>query len=173
MGTHLPLPKKGPEPPIFGPCLLWTNGWVDQDATWYGGRHRPRRRCVRWGPSSPSQQGAQPPVFGPCLLWSNGWMDEDPTWYGNRPRPWPHGIRQGPSSTREDGTAAPLFGGCLLWPRSPTWATADLLLTLDAKTLTLVCTSGTCYRYVLLLSNSATANDPDWSWWLFQLFIPF
>ena len=45
-GTHLPLPKKGPEPPIFGPCLLWTNGWVDQDATWYGGRHRPRRRCV-------------------------------------------------------------------------------------------------------------------------------
>jgi len=25
-----------------GPCLLWPNGWVDQDATWYGGRPRPR-----------------------------------------------------------------------------------------------------------------------------------
>jgi len=20
----------------FGPCLLWPNGWMDQDATWYG-----------------------------------------------------------------------------------------------------------------------------------------
>jgi len=19
---------------IFGPCLLWPNGWMDQDATW-------------------------------------------------------------------------------------------------------------------------------------------
>jgi len=29
------LPKKGAEPlsPIFGPCLLWPNGWMDQDGT--------------------------------------------------------------------------------------------------------------------------------------------
>ena len=27
------LPKKGAEPPIFGPCLLWPNGCMDQDAT--------------------------------------------------------------------------------------------------------------------------------------------
>jgi len=33
-----PLSKKGAEPPIFGRCLLWPNGWMDQDATWYGGR---------------------------------------------------------------------------------------------------------------------------------------
>ena len=27
--------KKGtPTLPNFGPCLLWPNGWVDQDATW-------------------------------------------------------------------------------------------------------------------------------------------
>jgi len=26
------------EPPIFGPCLLWPNGWMDQDGTWHGGR---------------------------------------------------------------------------------------------------------------------------------------
>ena len=31
---------------------LSPNGLMDQDATWYGGRPRPRRRCVRWGPSS-------------------------------------------------------------------------------------------------------------------------
>ena len=30
-----PLPRA--EPPIFGPFLLWPNGWMDQDATWYGG----------------------------------------------------------------------------------------------------------------------------------------
>jgi len=27
--------KKGTPHPIFGPCLLWPNGWMDQDATWY------------------------------------------------------------------------------------------------------------------------------------------
>jgi len=33
-------PRKGTRPPIFGPCLLWQNGWIDQDATLYGGRPR-------------------------------------------------------------------------------------------------------------------------------------
>ena len=31
--------------------VLWSNSSVDQDATWYGGRPRPRRHCVRRGPS--------------------------------------------------------------------------------------------------------------------------
>jgi len=30
MGTHLLSPKKGAQPPIFGPCLLWSNGWMDR-----------------------------------------------------------------------------------------------------------------------------------------------
>jgi len=46
-----PPPKKG-APPIFGSYLLWPNGWIDQDTTWYGGRPRPRPHCVRWGLSS-------------------------------------------------------------------------------------------------------------------------
>jgi len=38
MGTQLPK-KKGTAPhPIFGPCLLWLNGSMDEDATWYGSR---------------------------------------------------------------------------------------------------------------------------------------
>jgi len=37
-GLSSPLPKKEAEPPIFGPYLLWPNGWMDKDATWYGGR---------------------------------------------------------------------------------------------------------------------------------------
>jgi len=54
---------------LFGPCLLWPKGWMDQDATWHGGRPRPRRHCVRWGPSSPSRQGAQqPPTFRPMSI---------------------------------------------------------------------------------------------------------
>ena len=40
MGPSSPPQKKnsgGAQPTIFGPCLLWPNGWMDQDATWYGG----------------------------------------------------------------------------------------------------------------------------------------
>jgi len=97
--------------------VLWPNrnGWMDQDAIWYRGRYRPRRHCVRWGPSSP--QGAQPPIFGPCLLWSNGWMDQDRTWHGGRPRSQPYCVKWGPSSPPEKGFTAPsIFGPCLLWP---------------------------------------------------------
>jgi len=32
-GAQLPLPN-GAQPPILGPCLLWPNDWMDQDATW-------------------------------------------------------------------------------------------------------------------------------------------
>jgi len=49
--------------PIFGPCLLWPNGWMDEDAAWYRRRLRPRPHCTRRGPSSRS-----PPLFGPCIL---------------------------------------------------------------------------------------------------------
>jgi len=51
-GPCSPLPKKGAVPPIFGPSLLWPNGCMYQDTTWYRGRPQPRRHCVRWGPSS-------------------------------------------------------------------------------------------------------------------------
>ena len=34
-GDPVFLRKKRTEPPIFGPSLLWPNGWMHQDATWY------------------------------------------------------------------------------------------------------------------------------------------
>jgi len=46
------LPKRGYSSLLFGPCLLWPNGWMDQDATYYDGRARPGLHCVRCGPSS-------------------------------------------------------------------------------------------------------------------------
>jgi len=51
--TQLPYPKQGGRapPPVFGPSVLWSNGWMEQDATLYGGRPRPVRHCVRWGSS--------------------------------------------------------------------------------------------------------------------------
>jgi len=72
-GDPAPSPKRGTAvPTIFGPCLLWPNGWMDQDATWYGGRLRPWPHCVRWETQLPPSKGAQPLIFGRCLLWPNG-----------------------------------------------------------------------------------------------------
>jgi len=71
MGIQLPLPQKRHSPhPIFGPCLLWPNVWMDEDATCYGSRPQLRLHCFRRGPSSPVKRAQQPlPLFGPSLLW--------------------------------------------------------------------------------------------------------
>ena len=70
-------PLKGTQPPVLGSCPPWPNGWMDEEATWYVSRPRPRPHCVRWGPSSPTKGAEQPhkrgraaaPLFSPCLLW--------------------------------------------------------------------------------------------------------
>jgi len=64
MGTQ-PFPPKGGGAtcPIFGPFLLWPNGWMHQDATWYGCRPQPRGICDRWGPNPPPPKGAELPKF--------------------------------------------------------------------------------------------------------------
>jgi len=49
---------QAPSPNVFGPFLLWPNGWMHEDATWYGGRPQPRGLCVRWGPSPPPKFSA-------------------------------------------------------------------------------------------------------------------
>jgi len=63
MGTQVPLPKKGAElPPIFIPCLLWPNGWMEE------GRPRPRPHCARWGPSFPSPKKGTTSNFQPMSV---------------------------------------------------------------------------------------------------------
>jgi len=48
-------PQKGHgSPTIFGSCLLWQNGWVVQDATWYRSRPRPGRIVLDGDPASPA-----------------------------------------------------------------------------------------------------------------------
>jgi len=66
-GDPAPPPQKGDgaPSPIFGPCLLWANGWMDQDGTWHGGGPWSRPHCARWGASSPPQKGRRAPsIFG-------------------------------------------------------------------------------------------------------------
>ena len=52
--------------------ILWANGWIDQDATWYRGR--PHR--VRWGPTSPPQKGHSSPHFSAHVYCGHtaGWI---------------------------------------------------------------------------------------------------
>jgi len=61
MEIQSPSPERGRSPQIFGPCLLWPNGCMDQDVAWYEGRPQPRRLCVRWRPSPFPTKGVEPP----------------------------------------------------------------------------------------------------------------
>jgi len=55
-GPSSPENREQPHP-IFGACLLWPNGCMDEDATWYWSRTRPMPHCVRRGLSSPRERG--------------------------------------------------------------------------------------------------------------------
>ena len=54
-------PEKKHTPPNFVPCLLWPNGWMDEDATWYGRRAGHRPHCIRRGPSCTRKGHISPP----------------------------------------------------------------------------------------------------------------
>jgi len=126
MVTQAPFPKRrrspGAEPPIFGPCLVWPNGWMDQDSTWYGGRPWSSPHCARWGHSSLPKKGAEPPpIFDPSLLWSNGWMHQDATWYGGRPQPRRLCVRWGPSPLPQKGRSPTQFSAHVYYGQTAAW----------------------------------------------------
>jgi len=71
-GDPSPLLQRGTAP-IFGQYLLWPNGWMDQDATWQGGKPQPRSHYVRMGPSFPRESGtAALPLFSAHLYCGHG-----------------------------------------------------------------------------------------------------
>ena len=115
-GDPAPTPKGAEPHPIFGPRLLWPNGCMDQDATWYVGRPRPTRHCVRCGPSYPQKKGhTHPhPMFGMPLGTE---VDLSPG----------HIVLDGVPAPAKGHSSPPLFVPCLLWPRSCISATAELL----------------------------------------------
>jgi len=138
-----PVPPKKGSAPIFGTCLLWQNGWMYQDATWYGGRPQPRRYCVRWGPApTPPKMGHSSPHFSVHVLCQDGWMDQDATWYGGRPRLMPHCVRWGPSSHSNRDTAPYFRPMSLVTKRSLISDTAEHLFLIDIIVLSV-------YAYIL------------------------
>ena len=63
-GDPAPSPKRGwtrSPSPIFGPFLLWPNGWMHQDATWYGGRSQPGDFVLDGDPAPLPTKGVEPP----------------------------------------------------------------------------------------------------------------
>jgi len=65
-----PVPPKRGTTPNFRPMFIVAKG-LDGSICHLVRRYRPRprRHCVRWGPSP---LRGTPPIFGPCLLWPNG-----------------------------------------------------------------------------------------------------
>jgi len=57
-----PAPPKRGTAPNFRPMSVWPNGWMDQDATWYGGKHR-LRDIVLYGDLAPKKGGTAPPLL--------------------------------------------------------------------------------------------------------------
>jgi len=106
-GDSVAFPQKGAELPsrILGPFLLWPNGSMHQDATWYGCWPQPRGLCVRWRPSLPSPTPL--PIFGPFVLCPNGWMHQDATRYGGKPQPRRVCVRWDPAPRPLNGGGAP------------------------------------------------------------------
>jgi len=137
MGTRLPQTKGGhstPAPilahvycgqkwhspiPIFGPCLLWPNGWMDEDATWYAGRPRPRRHVWDWDPAPPKKgRSTPPPLFCPYVYCGQtvGWI-KMPVGYGGIDLGLGHMVLDGTSSLPPKWPQQhPFFGPYLLWP---------------------------------------------------------
>jgi len=124
-GDPLPLPK-GAQPPKFRPISAVAKRL---DATWYGGKPRPRRLCVRLGSRSPLKKGTAHIHLFSAHVYSGqmaGWMKT----------PLGAEVDLGPGNSVLDGDPAPpaigaqqppLSGRCLLWPRSPISAIAELL----------------------------------------------
>jgi len=74
-GPSFTSPKRGQSPPIFGPCLLWPNGWMDQDATWYGSRPPPMPYVMLDGDPAPlplRESGTTAPLFSAHIYYGHG-----------------------------------------------------------------------------------------------------
>jgi len=125
MATQVPSPKGAQPPPIFGPCLLWPNGCMDQDATWYGGRPWPKPHCATWGPSTPSPKRGHSPQFSAhvCCGQTDGRIKnffnfqkfKMPLGMKVSVSPGPIVLHGDPAPLSQKGHSTPFFGSYLLW----------------------------------------------------------
>jgi len=105
-----PPQKGGRAPsPIFGPCLLSPNCWMDQGDTCHGGGPWSRPHCARWGHSCPPPKKGQSPQFLAHVYCGQtaGWIK---TSLGTEVDLGPgHFVLGGFQAIGERGTAAPSF----------------------------------------------------------------
>ena len=75
-GDSAPPEKKAQPPPNFGSCLFRPNGWMHEDATWYGSVLRRGYIVLDGHPAlSHAPRGTVPPNFRPISVaakWLNG-----------------------------------------------------------------------------------------------------
>jgi len=95
--------------------VLWPHGWMDQDATWYGGRPQSKRHCVRWGPDAP-KIGTAPNFLFMSVVAKR--LDGSRCHFGTEVDLGPGHIvlDRDPALPRKGHSSPPLFGQCLLWP---------------------------------------------------------
>jgi len=128
-GLLCPFSWKGAQqPPSLSPCLLWPNGWMNQDATWYRVSWRCRCDIMLMGTQLPPWKGAKMlPHFSVHV------------WYGQKagwimiPLGTEVGLSPGyivldgvPAPLMERGIAAPTFWMSVVAKQSPIAADSEL-----------------------------------------------
>jgi len=129
-GDPPPRPQRGTTCPQFSAhiCCGQVAAWINQDATWYGGRPRPNRLCVRWGPRSLAQKGAEPhpPKFSADVYCRQtaGWI-KMVLGMALILSPGDFVLDGDPAPSEKGGRApSPIFGPCLSWPNG--WMHQDV-----------------------------------------------
>jgi len=67
-GEQVLSPKRGRNPPILGPCLLWPNGWMDQDALGMEVDLGPGNIVLDGDPAPLPKKGQTPSNFRPISI---------------------------------------------------------------------------------------------------------
>jgi len=120
MGTPLPPQKRGRSPPIFGPCLLWPNGWMIKMVLGMQVGLSPGDLVSDGDPSLLPKKGTEPlPNFRPISIAAKRldasrchlvWTVE----VGLSPGTLLYGEPAPPQKV--GGAPSPILGPCLLWP---------------------------------------------------------
>jgi len=132
-GNPAPLPKERAEPPIFSLCLLWPNGWMDQDGIGMEVGLSPGNFVLDGDPAPPSQFSAH--VY--CGQ-TAGWI-KMPL---GRPQLRRHCVRYGRSSSPLKGHSPPQCSANVRCGQTARWTKMPLGMEVGLGQATL-CSMGT------------------------------